>query len=257
MKKTVILLLAALMLPLCQFIHAQRRGDYRTFGTIPNTFRLTVSHVRWTADDSEAAALNFSCHYDYLLDCNYPVSLDIYPANFGDYHGDPGGTLAFYNQSTLDARTLTRCIIFLGRSRSQQVKDFGERITTSCASGGGFYLKVSDFNMLDEHLFFDTPALEQAEIGSGVRHLLKGTFRDCKNLKYVKFGPNVIKIDQDCFLGCSGLEVVEFENGDVNSIPLLKFDIRYMFHTDFNRSDMYCTNMKAFVVPDHLVSEYK
>ncbi|MDR0614343.1 MAG: leucine-rich repeat domain-containing protein, partial [Dysgonamonadaceae bacterium] len=254
MKKTVILLLAALMLPLCQSIHAQHREDYRDFGSFPYTFKVRVSHVRWTADDSEAAELAFSVYPDNMSDCEHPSSLSIKPA--AGYYGNPDGTLAFYPKSTIGSYTFRECVSYLAQD-SKQIQDFNRGLGYSCIAGGLFRIQVSNFNMLGEELFFDIPALEQAEIGSGVRHLLKGTFRDCKNLKYVKFGPNVIKIDQDCFLGCSGLEVVEFENGDVNSVPLLKFDIRYMFHTDFNRSDMYCTNMKAFVVPDHLVSEYK
>ena len=62
---------------------------------------------------------------------------------------------------------------------------------------------------------------------SGVRHLLKGTFRDCKNLKYVKFDGNVIKTDRDCFPGCSSLEVVEFEGDGTH--PYFPETVKHMF----------------------------
>jgi uncharacterized protein YjdB len=255
MKKTVILLLAALLLPLCQSIHAQRRSNYRSFESIPNSFRVTVSHVPWSTDDSKAAAFNFSCHYDNLSSCNYPVSLDIYPANFGDWHGDPNGTLAFYPEATFGSKSLRPCIAALG-IKSPQIRQFSLRLAAFCASGL-FCLKVSNFNRLDEELFVTIHTLEQAEIGPGVRHLEKNTFSNCQNLKYVKFGPNVIKINDGCFTGCSSLEVVEFENSDLYSVILLKDDIKHMFHTDFNQTAIYCKNMKAFVVPDALLSEYK
>ncbi|MDR0613811.1 MAG: cadherin-like beta sandwich domain-containing protein [Dysgonamonadaceae bacterium] len=263
MKKTVILLLAALMLPLCQSIHAQRRSDYRTFEPIiDHLLKLRVSHVRWSTDNSEAAIINLLGYNLDRLDCNNPLILTINPADVGGYLGDPDGTLAFYPRATYGSMSLRDCLTFLvTRSldidvyKRKEIKELNQRLATPCSSGGMVCLKVSNFNMLDEELFFDTPALEQAEIGSGVRHLLKGTFRDCKNLKYVKFGPDVIKIDQDCFLGCNSLEVVEFEGDGTH--PYFPETIKHMFITNYESSAQYCTNMKAFVVPDHQVSVWK
>ena len=262
MKKTVILLLAALMLPLCQSIHAQRRSDYRTFEPILDYYlRVAVSHVRWSTDKSEAAGINLLGYELDVLDCNNPLILTINPADFGDYLGDPGGTLAFYPRATYGSTSLRDCLTSIGVLfdasvyKRRMINKLNQRLATPCSSGGMVCLKVSNFNMLGEELFFDIPALEQAEIGSGVRHLLKGTFRDCKNLKYVKFGPDVIKIDQDCFLGCNSLEVVEFEGDGTH--PYFPETIKHMFITNYESSAQYCTNMKAFVVPDHQVSVWK
>ena len=251
MKKTVILLLAALLLPVGESLHAQRRSDYRTFDS-RNVYGLrSVSHVPWTSDATESTY--FDIFSDIIDNCYAPMHTVLYPSP----GGDPNGTLGFYPaQGSSSVYTLKECMKFF-YDRGTAAGFYQPVYIRFINCSFGVRVEAKNFNMLDKYLFSDIPALEQAEIGSGVRHLLKGTFQDSKNLKYVKFGKNVIKIDQDCFLGCSALEVVEFENSDVNSVPRLKNDIKYMFHTDFNRTALYCTNMKAFVVPDPLVSEYK
>ena len=268
MKKTVILLLAALLLPLCQSIHAQRRSDYNVMSDYYEG-SFTVQHEPWTFNPLVLAAIHVP-RFDYIeLWDNIPsdwyyweylLSVAINPTQ----QGDPDGTLSFYPVGNSPTPVnFIECMSFVVMPNfipdhlsywRQPMINLYDRLNNRSS---GFGITVRDFNMLGENLFANIPALEQAQIKSGVRHLLKGTFRDCKNLKYVKFGPNVIKIDQDCFLGCSGLEVVEFENSDVNSVPRLKDDIKYMFHTQFHATAAYCTNMKAFVVPDPLVSEYK
>ena len=250
MKKTVIFLLAALMLPLCESLHAQRRSDYKTFNSSNVIHTRSVSHEPWAIDRVKVAYFDFFS--DIVDNCDAPMHLNTNP---GDY-GDPDGTLNYYPEAGLYSFTLKECVE-VSNNRGVAPGTYQSIYNRLISCSYGFCVKAHGFNQIGKNLFSNIPALEQTEIGSGVRHLLEGTFRDSKNLKYVKFGPNVIKIDQDCFLGCSGLEVVEFENGDVNSVTHIKDDIKHMFHTDFDRSALYCTNMKAFVVPDHLVSEYK
>ena len=154
MKKTVILLLAALMLPLCQSIHAQRRSDYRTFEPILNYyFRVAVSHVRWSTDKSEAAGINLLGYELDILDCNNPLILTVDPADFGDYLGDPDGTLAFYPRATYGSMSLRDCLTSIyirfdmDASRRINLNKLNQRLFTPCSSGGMVCLQVSNFNM--------------------------------------------------------------------------------------------------------------
>ena len=250
MKKNLLLfLLPALFAG--ESLHAQRKSDYRDFSVEPGLyFRQQMPTDNLLTRQTTCEMFIYS---NAPEDCFDNLMIKIIPLDKGN--GDWNQTLSLYPNSWLSSKSLVEMLTWKTFSSDPEKCEIIHRRLSECKSH--IFLKVSDYNQIGEELFINTPALEQAEIGSGVRHLLKGTFRDCKNLKYVKFGPNVIKIDQDCLLGCSSLEVVEFENSDVNSVTNILGDIKYMFHTVYGQSAQYCTNMKAFVVPDPLVSVWK
>ena len=257
MKKTVIFLPAALlMLPLCESLHAQRRSDYKTFDSQTLYYSSFVIHDKVYED---VAAIDY---YTDIGDNPYaPMTVSIYPANHPERNlvGNPNGTLFFapvYTLSLFNVMTFTHHFGWnCSETQREQLREplrpdiwKYRTIYTRYYNGTlGTYIYVRDFRDIVEYAFRDINSLEQAEIGPNVGFLGKGVFQDCKNLKYVKFGPQVRVIDQDCFLGCSSLEVVEFEK---NYNVQLVNDMSYMFHTDFMRTGLYCTKMKAFVVPD-------
>ena len=127
-------------------------------------------------------------------------------------------------------------------------------------SGGGISIKFTGAS-IGKNLFANVVGLEYAYLAKngglnthtviGDLFIREGLFRDCTNLKYVIFGYAFDYMEQDIFLGCKKLEVIQFDEiTDPNNMTTI-------FNTNWdNTGSWYYPDLKAIVVPDNYKEKF-
>ncbi|MDR0613113.1 MAG: leucine-rich repeat domain-containing protein, partial [Dysgonamonadaceae bacterium] len=252
--KTRFFLFLLLLIFFSEFLHAQRRSDYRDFGDTPNFY-----FGRYIDTDDNAfyqTECDISFYSDIADNCHAPLHVTIEAHDRGNDNWQnnlrlyPGGTMreSYDFMGLLDTQTRA------DRAEIDRRWDFRVILNRLSVCTWNTILKVSGYPIITEGLFAGINALEQVEIGPEIVTLEKDLFSGCKNLKYVKFtGPGSIisYIHQDVFWGCDALEVIEFDTDN----HLWTENIKHMFTTKYGENTH--PNMKAFVVADGCVTHLR
>ena len=238
MNRFIILLLAALMLPICESLQAQRREDFPNITSGNKIFGMNFTVNVWAT--SQVTVQIYSDRTGYRCDEGYSMEVKIKHSK-GDYG------LCFF--SRLYWATF-REAFWDKISANTPEHDIYNRLF-NCDRGVS--LRINDYTEIDAELFRGMSSLEELDLGWQMQTIRKGAFRDCGNLKFVKIGPNLKQIEQDVFLACPDLQAIEFEGA-----PISGSNLKHMFNTNYqNTGSWYYPDFRTFVVPDNHVDGWR
>lgn len=240
--------------------YAQRRVDYPT--ALPdNITRYYEGSIYWSlAYDSPSPESNtLKIYTDDVSHCAYPVYVVI-DSNASDEEANSGHSAGFYSIRLpgLYETFMDYCrIIGWGEKLRTAIWEYRAMYVrlNNCSSGVSVNFEFS-LRQTTPFLFRGTKSMESIILKYDHKdvnewdggRISEGVCRDCPDLKYAKFSEQIRLIDQDAFLNCPKLEVVEFES----VAPGTFYAIYQMFNTNYDKTGSdYYPNLKAFVVPDN------